>query len=82
MPVKYTIYAKNAHNGRYLKLHEVPNAYSVPAIGDTIRIDVIRGGTMHNDYRVTGVIRRIFNSECQIAVVVEPDNTWSEIELF
>ena len=82
MPVKYIIYAKNTHNGRYLKIHEVPSASGVPAIGDIIRIDIIRGGPMHKDYRVIGVIRRMFSAEYQIGVVVEPDDTWSEIEMF
>ena len=82
MPVNYRIFAKNAHNGRYLKLHDVSGATSVPAVGDIIRIDIMKGGTAHNDYRVIGIIRRVFSHEFQIGVVVEADDTWSEIEMF
>lgn len=82
MPVNYRIFAKNAHNGRYLILHDEFGADSIPAIGETIRINIIKNTPAHKDYRVVGVIRRVFSSEYQIAVIVEPDDTWSEIEMF
>lgn len=78
--VSYKIYA---HNGiRYIRIHDVPRASMVPRIGETIRIDLIKGGPNHEDYKVKDVIHRMFHGEEDIYVLVEKIQTVNEQELY
>lgn len=76
----YQIYI---HNGmRYIRLHEVTNASMIPRIGETIRIDLIKGGPTCEDYKVVDVIHRIFKSEECIYIIVKLIPKADQLELY